>query len=154
MRRKHFSYDNRSRNGIVLPFLMTQGHKKQGSPVYSITTLNLISHQSKNITRPTQYLPLLITLQKLHIYQIWIFYNGICGEKKCMDRKKIIRINPLNRSSFGSSFQGSCVSILCHARTLHVTLFVDYVITPRGFALRDVNAEVLLCTCSRWERMF
>lgn len=63
--------------------------------------------------------------------------------------KKIILKNPLKQFSLGWSFQGSCVSILCHARTLHVTLFVDYVITPGGVALRDVNAEVLLCTCSR-----
>lgn len=83
-------------------------------------------------------------ISNLNIFHITEYVKKMYGQEK-----KIILNNPLKQFSFGWSFQGSCVSILCHARTLHVTLFVDYVITPGGVALRDVNAEVLLCTCSR-----
>lgn len=83
-------------------------------------------------------------ISNLNIFHITEYVKKMHGQEK-----KIILKNPLKQFSFGWSFQGSCVSILCHARTLHVTLFVDYVITPGGVALRDVNAEVLLCTCSR-----
>lgn len=83
-------------------------------------------------------------ISNLNIFHITEYVKKMYGQEK-----KIILKNPLKQFSFGWSFPGSCVSILCHARTLHVTLFVDYVITPGGVALRDVNAEVLLCTCSR-----
>lgn len=83
-------------------------------------------------------------ISNLNIFHITEYVKKMYGQEE-----KIILKNPLKQFSFGWSFQGSCVSILCHARTLHVTLFVDYVITPGGVALRDVNAEVLLCTCSR-----
>lgn len=66
-------------------------------------------------------------ISNLNIFHITEYVKNMYGQEK-----KIILKNPLKQFSFGWSFQGSCVSILCYARTLHVTLFVDYVITPGG----------------------